>query len=124
MSQRQAGVAVTFTENMKLTMKKVNFLANSTNKQQFINMLGNYLENICRVYHAPEDADVLIVQKSVESATLMDTALAGGDTDLLILLCYHASLDSHNKFFSTKAQEKCEEAQSVEHRGCQGATRS
>ena len=40
----QAGVAVTFTGDMKLTMKKVNFLANSTNKQQFINMLGNHLE--------------------------------------------------------------------------------
>ena len=40
----QARVAVTFTEDMKLTMKKVNFLANSTNKQQFINKPGNYLE--------------------------------------------------------------------------------
>ena len=42
---------------------------------------------------------MLIVQKAVESATLMDTALVGEDTDLLILLCYHASLDSHNIFF-------------------------
>ena len=66
----QAGIAVTFTEDMKLTMKKVNFLANSTNKQQFINMLGNYLEKKCKVYHAPGDADLLIVQKVVESATL------------------------------------------------------
>ena len=49
----QAGVAVTYTEDMKLTMKKANFLANSTNKQQFINMLGNYLEKKCKVYHAP-----------------------------------------------------------------------
>jgi len=29
----------------------------------------------------------------------MDTALVGDDTDLLILLCYHASLESHNLFF-------------------------
>ena len=41
-----AGVAVTFTEDMKLTMKKVNFVANSTNKQQFINKPGNYLEKM------------------------------------------------------------------------------
>jgi len=119
----QAGVAVTFTEDMKLTMKKVNFLANSTNKQQFINMLGKYLEKKCKVYHAQGDADVLIVQKAVESATLMDIALVGEDTDLLILLCYHASLDSYN-IFSTRAQEKYEETQSKEHQGCQGATRS
>ena len=65
---------------MKLTVKKVNFLANSTNKQQLINMLGNYLEKKCKVYHAPGDADVLTVQKVVESATLMDTALVGKDT--------------------------------------------
>ena len=42
----QAGVTITFTEDMKLIMKKVTFLANSTNKQQFINMLGNYLEKV------------------------------------------------------------------------------
>ena len=52
-----------------------------------------------KVYHARGDADVLIVQKAVELATLMDTALVGEDTDLLILLCYHANLDSHNIFF-------------------------
>ena len=45
------------------------------------------------------DAYVLIVQKVVESATLMDAALVGEDTDLLILLCYHTSLDSQNTFW-------------------------
>ena len=95
----QAGVNVTFTEDMNLTMKKANFLANSANKQQFIKMLGHHLEKKCKVYNASGDADLLIVQKAVQSASLMDTALVGGDTDLLILLCYHASLDSHNIFF-------------------------
>lgn len=94
----QAGVTVTFSEDMKLTMKKVNFLANCTNKQLFINLLGSYLEKKCKVFHAPGDTDVLIVEKTVESALLKDTALVGEDTDLLIL-CYHATLDSHNIFF-------------------------
>ena len=58
-------------------MKKVNILANSTNKQQFINIFGNYLGKKCKVYHARGGADVLIVQKEVESATLTDTALVG-----------------------------------------------
>ena len=62
-------------------------------------MLGHHLEKKCKVYHASGDADLLIVQKAVQSASLMDTALVGEDTDLLILLCYHASLDSHNIFF-------------------------
>ena len=46
-----------------------------------------------------QDAYVLIVQKVVESATLMDTALVGEDTDLLILLCYHASLIQAQNIF-------------------------
>ena len=81
-----AAVAVTFTEDMKLNMKKVNFLAKNINKQQFIYMLGSYLEKKCKVYHAPGDADVLIVQKTVESSTMMDTVLVGDDTGLLVLL--------------------------------------
>ena len=51
----------------------------------------------------------------------MDAALVGEATDLVFLLCYYASLDSQNIFF-TRAQEKYEEAQSVQHQGCQGAT--
>lgn len=89
-----ASVTVTFTEDMKLSMKKVNFLAN------IINMLGSYLEKKCKVYHASADADVLIVRKAVEPARVMDTVLVGDDTDLLILLCFHASMDSHNIFLN------------------------
>ncbi len=81
-------------------MKKEHFLANNTNKQELINMLGNQLEqNKCTVHHAPGDADLLIVQKAVESAVTVDTVLVGDDTDLLILLCYHVSLDSHSMYF-------------------------
>lgn len=68
-------------------MKKATFLSNNTNKQRFINMLGSYLEKKkYNVYHAPGDADLLIVQKAVESSTVMDTVLVGDDTDLLVLL--------------------------------------
>lgn len=96
----QAGETVTFTIDMQLTMKKDQFLANKTNKQQFINMLGDHLEmSKCEVHHSPGDADLLIVQKAVESATKVNTVLVGDDTDLLILLCYHASLNSHSIYF-------------------------
>ena len=40
----QAGVNVTFTEEMQLSMKKATFLENSTNKQRYINMFGSYLD--------------------------------------------------------------------------------
>ena len=42
---------------------------------------------------------MLIVQKTVESSTMLDTVLVGDDTDLLVLLCYHANLDSHKILF-------------------------
>ena len=56
--------------------------------------------------HAPGDADVLIVQKTVDSALHMDTLLVGEDTDLLILLCYQANLDSHSIFFRPESKKK------------------
>ena len=91
---------MTFTSDMQLTMKKDRFLANKTNKQQLIKMVGDHLEmKKCEVHYAPGDADLLIVQKAVELATRVNTVLVGDDTDLLILLCYHANLDSHSIFF-------------------------
>ena len=82
-----------------------NFLANSANKQQSIKMLTCHLENQCKVFHASGDAVFLIVQKAVESTSLMDTALVNEETDLLILLRYHASLDSHNIFFQSEPKK-------------------
>ena len=49
--------------------------------------------------------------------------LVGDDTDLLVLLCYHANLDSHNiAIILTRAKEKHQISQSVEHQGCEGTT--
>ena len=76
------------------------FLANKDNKQQFINLLSaKLMEKNCRTYHATGDADLLIVQKAMESASTMNTVLIGDDTDLLILLIYPASLESCSLFF-------------------------
>ena len=52
-----------------------------------------------KTYHAHGDVDLLIVQKAVQSVTISKTALVGEDTDPIILLYYHASLNSHNLFF-------------------------
>ena len=95
-----AGATVTFTADMPITMKKEQFLANQRNKQRFIFMLSEELQKKnCKTHHASGDADFLIVQKAVKSATTTNTVLVGDDTDLIILLCYHASLESHDLFF-------------------------
>ena len=55
------------------------------------------------MYYTPGDADAMIVQKVAESATVTDTAaLVGDDTDVLVLLRYHACLNSHAIFFKPK----------------------
>ena len=51
------------------------------------------------VCHLTADADLLIVNKAVESSRSMDNVLVGDDTDLLILLCCHAQLDVFDLFF-------------------------
>ena len=95
-----AGATVKFTADMPTTMKKEQFLANRRNKQQFIIMLSKELQKKnCKTHHASGDADFLIVQKAVKSATTTNTVLVGDDTDLIILLCHHTSLESHDLFF-------------------------
>ena len=44
----RTGATVTFDEHMPVTMKKDEFLTNSTNKQQFINMLSHHLQKNCQ----------------------------------------------------------------------------
>ena len=81
-------------------MKKEQFLGNMQNEQQFINFLSEELQKKnCVTHHASGDADVLIVQKAVESATTAKTVLECDDTDLLVLLCYHALMDTHDLYF-------------------------
>ena len=91
---------MTVAFNMTTTMKKEKYLANKKNKQQFIFMLCRELEkNNCKTYHASGDADLVIVQKAVHSATISNTAQIYDDTDLIVLLWYHAKLESHDLFF-------------------------
>ena len=102
--QRRTGgktaTSVTFSDYMKLTMKKDHFLSNSSNKQSFINMLSRYLQKVgCQTHHSQADADLLIVQTAVESARRANTVLVGDDTDLLILLCYYTEMSAEELFF-------------------------
>ena len=83
----KTGTTVTFSDDMKVTMKKDHFLSNSSNKQSFINMLSSYLQKRnCQTRHSQADPDLLIVQTSLESARRINTVLVRDDTDLLILI--------------------------------------
>ena len=58
-------------------------------------MLSESLEHVgCETRHAKGDADVLIVETTVQSAMSCETTLVCDDTDLLVLLCFHVMEDS------------------------------
>lgn len=105
--QRRAGGCIGATVELSSSMvfrgKKEHFLSNNENKQKFIALLSHHLQhNGCHTKQSKSDADLLIVQTTVEEAarsTTTPTLLVGDDTDLLILLCYHAPLTAKNIYF-------------------------
>jgi hypothetical protein len=105
------GPTVRFNPTMTLTLTKAQFLANPENKQRFIDYLSVKLEaNGCSCIHAEGDADLLIVEKAVEYAATCTTVVVGADTDLLVLLLYHASMDSKDIFFSPEPKKNAKGA--------------
>ena len=95
------GVLGNFTGDMVMKSKKDEFLVNQENKQKFIKLLGEKLEQAgCVIIHAEQDADFLIAMTALTSAKEKDTVRVGDHTNLLILWIYHADLQDHNVFFA------------------------
>ena len=70
------------------------------NKQIFVNLFGAHLERAnCKVHHARDDADLVIVTTTLQVSQTNDTVLVGDDTDLIVLLLYHSTADCPNKIF-------------------------
>ena len=60
-----------------------------------IDLLTKRLANSgCKVLHAQDSADVLVVQTEVSCVENLSTSLIGYDTNLVVLLLYHAKLDA------------------------------
>ena len=51
------------------------------------------------------NADVLIAQKTIESASVQDTVLVGDDTDLFVLLLYHSNPTGKGLFFAPEPKK-------------------
>ena len=92
---------------MLVTLKKDEFLSNQVNKQKFINLLSENLEHAgYSTRHAKGDADVMIVDTAITKARDQTTVLIGEDTDLLVLLLYHAEMDAKELFFRTEPRQR------------------
>ena len=99
------GVTVHFTSSMALHTKKEEFLSNKHNKQRLIALLSQRLEQAgCEIHQARGDADVLIVQTAFTSVAKQEPVLVGDDTDMLVLLIFHAKNVKHNVFFSPESR--------------------
>ena len=82
--------------------KREDFLSNKGNKHRFITLLRDHLERHgCHTEQATADADLLIVQTAiaVSKRTSNPTVVVGDDTDLLVLLCFHAKSTTAGIFF-------------------------
>ena len=69
-------------------------------------MLRHCLENKCSTIHDKGDADVLIVQTAVKCAENREVALIGEDTELLVLLCYHANFENDSIVFKSDSKQR------------------
>lgn len=108
--ERRSGVhspTVNFKRDMVMKLKKDEFLSNPSNKQNFILLLGEMFQLAgYAVEHAEGDADLKIVKTAVQSSRTGTTVLIGDDTDLLVLLCYHAEMGAHDVFFKPEPKKK------------------
>ena len=83
---------INFTPTMPCQTKKELFMSNSHNKQAFINMLCEKLnEHDTRYKNAVDDADLFIAQTAVDCALSSEVTVIGEDTDLLVLLIHHVN---------------------------------
>ena len=101
------GTEVRFTKSSVFRGKKGTLLANPKHKQLFINMLSRRMNSEgIETSHADADADLRIVLMAVQCSQSKPTILVGDDTDLLVLLCYHTSRDSHAIFLQPRPKFK------------------
>lgn len=84
---------VRLEEPTPLIFEQHAFLSNSTNKDNFIQLLMSHLDREgCQTIHSEGDAEVDIIKEALTMASSEHqgpTAVVGDDTDLLVLLVCH-----------------------------------
>ena len=92
---------IVFDGDMLVSEPKEKILGNPNNKQRFIDLLSSSLsDHGFDTVHASADADCLIVQTALNLARTRHVVVIGEDTDLIILLLFHAT-PQHSVFFKS-----------------------
>ena len=82
---------VDISDAIKFVGKKDDFLSNGMNKHALIKLIsGRLREKGCHTIQAEGDADLDIVKAAFAMSEHISVTLIGEDTDLLVLLLYHA----------------------------------
>ena len=82
---------VDISDAPKFVGKKDDFLSNGMNKHTLIKLIsGRLREKGCHTIQAEGDADLDIVKAAVAMSEHISATLMGEDTDLLVVLLYHA----------------------------------
>ena len=95
---------------IRLNMKKTDFLMKLDNNQWFLEMLVIKMnEAKLKSIQSSGDANFLIVQTAIPSEVTRATVVIGEDTDLLILLLHHVNQDCHTlkKYHKTLGYQAC-----------------
>ena len=91
--------------------KKDVFLSNSTNEHHMINVISTEIKKAgCYGVHSHDDADVDIVKLILQNSLILQSSLEcsitviGEDADLLVLLLYHADINSKPLYFKSSKE--------------------
>lgn len=99
---------VSFDTDTPVIFEQQAFLANASNKDNFIQLLSSHLEHEgCKTIQSDGDADVDIVKEALNLAAKQDcpVAVVGEDTDLLVLLAHHWKDDMSDIWFWSESRK-------------------
>lgn len=101
------GMEIRFSSDMGLNIKKELFLKNKKNKIRFIELLTKTLEdNGLSVSICFENVAVPMTNIAVQYSQAHDTVVVGKQVDLIMVLCFHASLDDCRMFYMYEESSK------------------
>ena len=111
---KKFGRSMNISPHLKLNMTKASFLAVLKN-QLFIEMLAKFMndEGSVTALQAESDADLMVVRTAVELSLQQNIIVIGEDTDLLVLLIYHAEPERYSIYLTSERKRTDKQAPKV-----------
>ena len=99
--------SINFTSNTVSNGNQEDFLCNTVNKEKLISSLSLELQNQGgKAIVCDGDAEVMIVQTAIYLGAKSNVTVIGEDTDLLVLLLYHAQKSEFNLYIRSDKEKK------------------